>query len=111
MINSDIFKALIPLVQRSDTPRAASSRYSVLNGGVPQVVTILESTQEQRETPLIESYNQQQIFIWVRNNLKNPSVQGHGYTEWELSEARERKILDNSSYSYIIENLGYQNLC
>ena len=35
MINSDIFKALIPLVQRSDTPRAASSRYSVLNGGVP----------------------------------------------------------------------------
>ena len=106
MINSDIFKALIPLVQRSDTPRAASSRYSVLNGGVPQVVTILESTQEQRETPLIESYNQQQIFIWVRNNLKNPSVQGHGYTEWDLREACERRALIKSSYYEIIDQFG-----
>ena len=48
----------------------------------------------------------QQIFIWVRNHINLPSVQGHRYTEWDLHRARERRIFIKSSYSDILENVG-----
>ena len=58
---------------------------------------------------MVESYNQQHIFIWVRNHLNLPSVQGHGYTEWELREAYEIRIFIKSSYSGILEFFGIPN--
>ena len=71
-----------------------------------QVATTLQSIQEQRGTPLVETYNKQLIFKWVINNLNLPLVQGQVYTEWEISAACERIILIKSSYSYIIEEFG-----
>ena len=62
--------------------------------------------QEQWDTPLVESYNQQHVFIWVRNNLNLPSVQGHRYTEWELCEAWEIRTLIKSSYYDILDFFG-----
>ena len=52
-----------------------------------EIATKLESVQEERDTPLVESDNQQQIYIWVRTNLNLPFVQGQTYTEWELHQA------------------------
>ena len=48
-----------------------------------KVTTALESIQEQWVTPLVENYNQQQIYRWVRKYLFGPSGSGH-YTDWEL---------------------------
>ena len=72
-------KSVIYLVHGSDTPCAAASRYSVSNGNFLDIATKLESLQEEQDTPLEESYNKQQIFIWVRNNLNLPLVQGQTY--------------------------------
>ena len=41
-----------------------------------------------------------------QNNLNLPSVQDQTHTEWELYKAFEIKILDKSSYSKILGNLG-----
>ena len=42
----------------------AATRYHVTNRNFLQVATTLEYIQEERETPLIELYNQQQIYIY-----------------------------------------------
>ena len=55
---------------------------------------------------MVESDNQQQIFIWVINDLKLPSFQGQTYTEWELRQAYEGRILDKSRYYEIIGKFG-----
>ena len=55
MIQEDLFTAVIYVVHVSDTPRAAVSRYSVTDRNILQVATTLESTHEQRDTPLVES--------------------------------------------------------
>ena len=75
------------------TPHTASKRHHYPNRKIFQVSTTMEYIQEQRDTPLVESYNQQHIFIWVRNNLNLPSVQGQRYTKWEIRESCERIIL------------------
>ena len=83
--------------------------YNVPNRKILEIETTLEYIQKQWDTPLIESYNWQQIFIWVRNHLNLPSVQGRRYNEWEIREACERRILEKSSNSDIIENLEVPN--
>ena len=88
------------------TPCKAATRYHVTNRNILQVSTTLESMQEQRDITLVESYNQQQIFRWVRNQIDLPSVQGHVYTEWELCEECQIIILMKSSYSKILEKFG-----
>ena len=67
--------------------RTAVTRSHVYNRKIIEVATTLESILEQRDTPLVEYYNQQQIFIRVINHTSLLSVKGHGYTEWELLEA------------------------
>ena len=81
MSHEDILKALIFVVHRADTPHSAASRYSVLNRKILDLAIKLEFVQEEQDTPLLESDNQQQIFRWVRNNINLPLVQGQRYIE------------------------------
>ena len=110
IIHEDAFTAVMYFFHGISTPRTSATRYHVPNRKILQVATTLESTQEKGETLLVEYYNQQQIFIWVINNINILSVQGNGYTEWELHEARERIILINSSYSDIFGKIGVPNI-
>ena len=50
------------VVQGSDTPCAAASIYSVLNRKILAIATKMEYIQEEHDTPLVESDNQQNIF-------------------------------------------------
>ena len=109
MSHEDLLKAVISIIHRPDTPCAAASRYSVSNRKILEISTRMESVQEEQDISMEESYNQQQIYTWVRNNLNLPSVQGQTYTEWELCQTCERRILDKSRYSEIIVKLGVPN--
>ena len=93
---------VISVVRGSDTPRNAASRYNVSNSKILGIPIKLESIQEERDTTLVESDNQQQIYGGFRTNLNLPSVQGQIYTEWELRLACKRRILEKSSYSEIL---------
>ena len=75
-------------------PRDSASRYSVLNGKILEVAIKPKSVQEEQDTTLVYSYNQQHIFRWIRNNLNIPLLQVHGYTEWDICQAREIIILE-----------------
>ena len=86
MSHEDLLKPVRSFIHGTYTPRTAATEYHVPNRKILQVATTLQPIQEQRDIPLVESYNQQQIFRLVRTNLNLPSVQGHGYTEWELRE-------------------------
>ena len=55
---------------------------------------------------MVESYNQQHIFIWVMNHLNLLLLKDHGYSECELHQACEKIILDKSSYSKILGKFG-----
>ena len=68
-----------------------------------KVTTALESIQEQLVTPLVENRNQQQIYRWVRKHLLDPSGRGH-YTDWELCQSVEERILLKSSCAAIQDN-------
>ena len=81
MRHGDIFNAAMSVVHGTFSPRTAETRYNVPNRNILQVATELESTQEQCDTPLVEYYNKQHIFAWVRDNLRLPLVKGQGYTE------------------------------
>ena len=52
-------KSIISAVHLPDIPCDYPSRYSVLNRNIPEVSIKLESVQEEQDTPLVESYNQQ----------------------------------------------------
>ena len=97
------------MVHGSDTPRDAESRYIVSNSKILDVAITLEYIQDEKDTHLVESDNQQHIFIWVINNFNLPSGQGQRYTEWELCQACERIILEKSSYSEILRKFGVPN--
>ena len=78
---------------------------SIHGGNIRKILEIsskLESIQEERDIPSVESDNQQNIYRWIRTNINIPSVQGQKYTEWEICQACERRILDKSSYSVIL---------
>ena len=77
------------VVHVSDNPHADASIYSVSNSNILYIGIKLESIQEEQDTPLVESDNQQHIFRWFRNNINLPLVQGQTYTEWELRQARK----------------------
>ena len=106
MSHEDVLNAVMSVVHGDFTHRTALTRYNFLNRKILQIATTLKSTQEQQDTPLAESYNQQQIFRLVIDNLNLPSFQGQGYTEWELCEACEKIILIKSSYSKRHEEFG-----
>ena len=74
MRHEDILKAVMYVVHGSDTHHAAASRYSISNMKILDISIKLESIQEEQDTPLVESDNQQQIFRWVINNLNLPLV-------------------------------------
>ena len=63
MSHEDLLKAVMYVIHGMYTPHTAATRYHVPNRKILQVATTPESIQEQRDTPLVESYNQQQIFI------------------------------------------------
>ena len=67
--------------------------------------TTLESTQEKRVTPLVENDNQKQIYRWGRKNILLPSGRGN-YTDWELRQSVEERILLNSICAAIQDNFG-----
>ena len=66
MSHEDLLKAVIYVFHGSDNPCAAASIYSVSNRKILDIATKLGSVQEEHDTPLVESDNQQQIFRWVR---------------------------------------------
>ena len=70
--------------------------------------TALESTQEQQVTPLVENDNQKQIYRWVRKHILFPSGVGH-YTDWELRQSVEDRILLISICDAIQYNCGVPN--
>ena len=88
--------------------RTYATRYNLPNRKILQVETTLEFMQEQQDTPLVESYNQQQIFRRVRNHINIPSVHGQGYIEWEIRKACETRILIKSVILIFLKNLWYQ---
>ena len=79
--HEDLPKAVMYVVHISDTPRAAASRCSVSNRKIIEIAIKLEYVKEERDTPLVESENQQQIYIWFITNPNLPSVQGQTYIE------------------------------
>ena len=72
MSHEYFLKAVMYVVHGSDTPCDAVSRYSVSNSKILEIPIKLESVQEERDTPLVESDKHQHINIWVRTNLKLP---------------------------------------
>ena len=52
---------------------------------------------------MVESYNQQHRSRWVISHLHILSVQLRVYTDYELREARERRILTKSRYCELLE--------
>ena len=80
-----------------------ASRYSVPNRKIPEVAITLESFQEGRDTPLVESHHQQHIYRWFRSHFRLPSLQRQVYTEWELHAACERRIMVKSTYAGLLE--------
>ena len=79
MIDEDIIQSIISVVHGSDTPRTSTSRYSVLSRNTLHIGTKLECVQEEEDTLLLESKNQQHIFRCVRNVINLFSVQGQTY--------------------------------
>ena len=106
MSHDDLLKSIIYIVPSSDTPCAATSRYSVFNRKIPEITIKLGSVKEERDIPLLKYDNQQQIYRWVRTNINLPSVKVQTYTEWDLCQACKRRILDKSSYSDILVKFG-----
>ena len=91
MSHEYILKAVMYVVNGSDTPCAAASRYSVSNGKILDIATKLGSVQEEQETPLVESDNQQQIFRWVRiistfHRFKTKHTQNGSFTKHPKEE-------------------------
>ena len=72
MINQDLLKAVMYVFHVKSTPCAAASRCRVMNGNILQVAITLESIQGEQDTLLVESHNQQQIFIWVESHIHIP---------------------------------------
>ena len=70
-----------------------------------KVKTALESNQEQQATPMVENDNQEQIYRWVRKHLLLPSGRGY-YTDWELRQSIEERIILKSSCAAIQDNFG-----
>ena len=90
----------------TSTPRAAASGYHVTNKNIIEVASKLQPMKEQWDTPLVEYYNQKQIYRWVRPHLRLPLVQRLVYIHWEIHEACERRISMNSRYYNITEEFG-----
>ena len=109
MSHEDLLKAVMYVVHGSDNPCAAASRYSVSNRKILDIATKLGSVQEEQDTPLVESDNQQQIFRWVRiistfHRFKTKHTQNgisakHQKEEYWTSQAILR----------FLEILGYQS--
>ena len=78
MSHEDIFNTVISVVHRTFTHQTDATIYNVAHRKILQVAISLEFILEQRYIPLVESYNQQHIFRWVRNNLNIISVQFQG---------------------------------
>ena len=93
------------IISRKISTRQTSSSYKVPYRKILNVTTALESTQEQRVTPLVENDNQQQIYRWFRNYLLLTPGRGD-YTDWELRKSVEGRILLNSSCTAIHDNFG-----
>ena len=86
MSHDDLFYDVMSIIHGDYNPCTAATAYHVPNRKIIQLETTLDYIQLQQDTPLVETYNQQEIFRWVRNHLNLPLDQGQGYNEWELSE-------------------------
>ena len=92
-------------VERNMSPCQDYLFYKVPYRSILNVTSALESIQEQQVTFLVENDNQQQIYRWVRKNILLPLGRGH-YTDWELRQSVEERILLKSSCAAIQENFG-----
>ena len=104
-----MLNAVMATLLRKISPCQASSFYKVPYRSIMNVTTALESTQEQRVTPLVENDNQQQIYRWARKHLLLPSGRGH-YMDWELRQSVEERILLKSSRATIQDKFGVPNI-
>ena len=86
--NNAVLNAVISTLSRKISTRQDSSFYKVPYKTIINVTTVLESIQEQRVTPMVENYNQQQIYRWVRKYLLLLLDRGY-YTDWELRRSVE----------------------
>ena len=57
MIHEDLLYSVIYVVHVTYTSHASASRYYVSNSTINEVSIKIESTQEERDTTLVESYN------------------------------------------------------
>ena len=55
---------------------------------------------------MVEFYNQQYIYIWIRYHIRITSVQRGLYTDWDIHKACEMMILMKSIYSELLEEFG-----
>ena len=81
------------------------SFYKVPYRSIMNFTIELESTQEQQVTTLVKNYNQQQIYISIIKFILLLSGRVD-YTDWELRQSVEGRILLNSIYTAIHDNLG-----
>ena len=106
--NTTFLNAVMSILSRKISTRQASSVYNVPYRKIINITTALESAQEQRVTTLVENYNQQQIYRWVRKYLLLPLCRGD-YTDWELRQSVEGIILLESGCATIHEDFGVPN--
>ena len=96
MIHEDPLKSAMYVIHGSYIPRDAVSIYSVPDRNIPEVSIELEYLQEEQDTPLVESYNQQKINAM---DTLNGIFFKHVKEEYLTSQATMR----------LLEVLGYQS--
>ena len=103
MSHEDLFNSVIYVARGTRTPRTAAYRCHVPNRKILEVAIKLESIQEKCDAPLVESYNQQHVSRWIRYHFRLPLVQRRLYTDWEINESCEIRILVKSRYYDLLE--------
>ena len=103
--NTTVLNDVMEILLRNISTHQAYSFYKVTYRMALNVTTALESIQEQQVTPLVENENQQQIYRWVREYILLPSCSGD-YTDWELHQSVEGRILLKPICTTIHEEFG-----
>ena len=106
--NNTVLNSVIEILLIKISTIQASPLYKVPYRKILHVTIALESIQEQRFTPLVESDNQQQIYRWVRKYLLLPSGKWD-YTDWYIHQSIEVITLLKSICTAIHGNFGVTN--
>ena len=90
--NTTVLNEVMAIISRRISKSQASSFHKVPYMNILNVITALESIQEQRVTPLVENDNKKQIYRWVRNYVLLPFCK-RDYTYWDICQSVEVIIL------------------